>query len=436
MFRWLCTLRSEPKTSCNLCLNIIETSIASTPKMAKDVIYYDILGVAPTATDIELKKAYRKQAIKLHPDKNTDDPHASSKFQELGEAYNVLQNPETRALYDEVGVEGLKLTGADQTGVDLDVGDFFKMVFGGECFDSWIGELTMFTEITKTAEVMNEEHFNQPHGETQGESDIQAITNGDHIASDKSSQSNSKAQLQKERREKLLALQEESKRAMDVRIAELSATLINRITQFEEATTPDSMKRFISKLRLELENLKLESFGLQLVHLIGNTYITQANATIHSLRTFGVSKLITSTKRKTDRMKGGILIVKSVLDAQASAEKIMNDTSFAEVDVTDLTDGERERQMEAERVITGKFLAIAWASTKFEVSGILNKVTNKVLNDKNLNKKERSARAKALIFIGKEMLATKRTPEEEEEAQIFEELMADASTKKSKHGRK
>lgn len=65
--------------------------------------YYDVLGVARTATDEELKKAYRKLAQIHHPDKNPGDKAAEEKFKELGEAYEALSNPEKRAAYDRYG---------------------------------------------------------------------------------------------------------------------------------------------------------------------------------------------------------------------------------------------------------------------------------------------------------------------------------------------
>lgn len=65
--------------------------------------YYKILGVGRKATQDEIKKKYRKLASKYHPDKNPDDPEAEKKFKELGEAYEVLKDPEKRKLYDQVG---------------------------------------------------------------------------------------------------------------------------------------------------------------------------------------------------------------------------------------------------------------------------------------------------------------------------------------------
>ncbi|MGF1668921.1 MAG: DnaJ C-terminal domain-containing protein [Balneolaceae bacterium] len=65
--------------------------------------YYKILGVDRNASQEEIKKKYRKLAAKYHPDKNPDDPTSEKKFKDLGEAYEVLKDPEKRKLYDEVG---------------------------------------------------------------------------------------------------------------------------------------------------------------------------------------------------------------------------------------------------------------------------------------------------------------------------------------------
>lgn len=65
--------------------------------------YYNVLGVAPNATESEIRKAYRKLARKYHPDVNKDDPHAQERFQAINEANEVLSNPEKRKKYDEYG---------------------------------------------------------------------------------------------------------------------------------------------------------------------------------------------------------------------------------------------------------------------------------------------------------------------------------------------
>ncbi len=96
--------------------------------------YYDVLGVSRTATDAEIKKAYRKLAMKYHPDYNPGDKEAEEKFKEINEANEVLSDPEKRQRYDQYGFAGVDPNygagaGGFEGGVDLN--DIFGDIFGG-----------------------------------------------------------------------------------------------------------------------------------------------------------------------------------------------------------------------------------------------------------------------------------------------------------------
>ena len=106
--------------------------------MADKRDYYEVLGVNRNATDDELKKAFRKQAKKYHPDINPGDKEAEAKFKEVNEAYEVLSNSEKRSRYDQFGHAGVDPNyGAGQGGAGFgggfsgDFGDIFDTFFGG-----------------------------------------------------------------------------------------------------------------------------------------------------------------------------------------------------------------------------------------------------------------------------------------------------------------
>jgi len=105
----------------------------------KDRKLYDLLGVQPNATPSEIKKAYYVKARKCHPDKNPGDPTAPAKFQELGQAYQLLANEQTRAAYDRDGLN--ESTDQSLQMQDIDPYVFFAVMFGSELVQPYIGEL-------------------------------------------------------------------------------------------------------------------------------------------------------------------------------------------------------------------------------------------------------------------------------------------------------
>jgi molecular chaperone DnaJ len=103
--------------------------------------YYEVLGVSRSESVEEIKKAYRKLAIKYHPDKNPGDHEAEEKFKEAAEAYEVLSNADKRARYDRFGHQGMS-NGGFGGGGGMNMEDIFSQfgdIFGGSGFESFFG---------------------------------------------------------------------------------------------------------------------------------------------------------------------------------------------------------------------------------------------------------------------------------------------------------
>src|ERR1044072_1609553 len=104
--------------------------------------YYEILGVAKSASADEIKKAYRKVAMQFHPDRNPGDKAAEEKFKEAAEAYEILSDADKKAQYDRYGHAGVSGNGRGFSGGGMNMEDIFSQfgdIFGDDLFGNFFG---------------------------------------------------------------------------------------------------------------------------------------------------------------------------------------------------------------------------------------------------------------------------------------------------------
>jgi hypothetical protein len=428
------------------------------------------------------------------------DETAHEKFQAIGEAYQVLSDETLRKNYDQYGKEGA----IPQSGFE-DPAEFFTMIFGGEAFMDWIGEISLMKDLTKTMEIsmreMEEQEAQQAEAEQQAQATEHPNTSDPSSSAAQAKQAEAQAEaapsthaeahvpapppayvetpsepvtasstdtpapapasapapapapasasasapasgastprpargvptraaimdkseedarleaagvtdaekelrekqkkkggLTKEQREELAAYELERKRIRDERVQTLAKKLVDRISIWTETDKgPDVTKAFREKTQLEIENLKMESFGLEILHAVGATYLSKATSFIKSQKFLGISGFFSRVKDKGNLVKETWNTMSAAIDAQLTMEEM---AKLEEKGGEDWTD---EKKAEYEKKVTGKILAAAWRGSKFEIQSVLRDVCDQVLNDKKVKLEKRVERAHALVIIG------------------------------------
>lgn len=208
-------------------------------------------------------------------------------------------------------------------------------------------------------------------------------------------QKQKKGGLTKEQREELAAYEMERKKIREERVNTLAKKLIDRISVWTETDKgADVTAAFKEKTRLEIENLKMESFGLEILHAVGATYLSKATSFIKSQKFLGISGFFSRVKDKGTLVKETWNTMSAAIDAQLTMEEMAKMEEKGGEDWTD------EKKAEYEKKVTGKILAAAWRGSKFEIQSVLRDVCDYVLNDKKVKLDKRIERAHALVIIG------------------------------------
>jgi hypothetical protein len=213
-----------------------------------------------------------------------------------------------------------------------------------------------------------------------------------------------KGALSKEQREALAAFELERRRQREERVSTLAAKLVARLNVWTETDRDaDVTAAFKAQARLEMENLKMESFGLEILHAIGATYLAKATGFLKSQKLFGLSGLWSKMKEKGTLAKETWTTISTAIDAQVTMEEMVRLEEKGGEDWTD------ERKAEYEKRVTGKILAAAWRGSKFEIQSVLREVCERVLYDKSVRLEKRFQRAEGMVIIG-ELFAKVRPP--------------------------
>lgn len=351
--------------------------------------YYDLLGVPVDATADDIKKAYRRLAIKHHPDKNRDNPDAEEIFKGIAIAYQTLSDPELRRKYNEFGPK----ESAPEGGF-VDPEEVFGTIFGGERFVPIIGHISLAKDMkTALQEADDEEEGRQ----------VQRDAKGREILT---------AEEKARRDEKERKIAAEKAAAREERVKKLVENLDRKLCLFTESAAGPNDAQVTESFRkicqLEAEELKNESYGVDLLNCIGFVYTSKAKQFQASSQTlFGVGGWLHNVQGKYHVFSETVSTLRAAMDLKNVFEQIQ-----AAEQAGNLSPDEKRR---LEEQAAEKGLQALFKGTKLEVESVLRETCDRILEDPSVPRQKAQLRAIALLILGEAYMSVKKDGEEAKE---------------------
>ncbi|EIW77865.1 DnaJ-domain-containing protein [Coniophora puteana RWD-64-598 SS2] len=341
--------------------------------------YYDLLGVPVDASTEDIKKAYRRLAIKHHPDKNPDDPHAEDRFKEIAIAYQTLSDPALRKKYNEYGP---KESAPD--GGFMDPEEVFGAMFGGERFAPIIGQISLARDMKSALQEAEEAEEGKV---------VQRDAKGREIISDEE-------KAKRDEKERKVAAEKAA--ARQERVDKLVENLERKLSIFTESAHDVEVTRSFRQIcALEAEDLKKESYGYELLQTIGFVYMAKAKHHLASNQTFlGVGGWLHNVQGKyhvfseTVSTLRAAIELKGVFDQIQAAEKAGN-----------LTPEEKQR---LEEQAAEKGVQALFKGAKLEIESVLRETCDRILEDPKVSRDKAQLRAIGLQILGEAYTAVRK----------------------------
>ncbi|KAF7291476.1 J domain-containing protein [Mycena kentingensis (nom. inval.)] len=351
--------------------------------------YYDILGVSHDASTEDIKRAYRRMAIKHHPDKNRDDPAAEERFKEIAIAYQTLSDPELRRKYNEYGPK----ESAPEGGF-VDPEEVFGAIFGGTAFEPLIGRISLARDMKTALQEADEAE--------QEEQD--RIGSGTHILDAKGRPVlTEQEKAAKEAKSRAKAAEKAKER--EERVKKLVENLDRKLSIFTESAAGPNDREVANSWKticaLEADQLKSESYGVDLLQAIGFVYVSKAKAHLATSQTFlGVGGWLHNVQGKyhvfseTVSTLRSALELKTVFDQIQAAERVGN------------LSPEEKRKLEEQAAEKG--LQALFKGAKLEIESVLRETCDRLLEDPNVSREKSTLRAIALQILGEAFSAVSK----------------------------